>query len=286
MPREAPFISRALKLVSIVIIVTTVAIAAMAAYSGYEEYGALTASVGAGGPSRLSLGLNGSNMTISGLRIPNKMTFPLTLELAGNISLDNATVAVFDSGTYVIQPNQSKSISVSIPLSFEGLLKDTNALRQATVNSSELSITTILSAHMVPLLGINITNSANSTAGPILGDLTASLNASAEQLTDGGQTISVPLTLTWLNTSPLSEGALWMQSNLTQIPGKSPGDFGSASGILNFTEGQNQQSFELQVPVSSIGRNNLPAGTYYFDINLSQSQASRPFTQIETSVSV
>lgn len=286
MPKEAPFISRALKLVSIVILVTTISIAATAAYSGYEEYGALTASMGAAGSGRFVLGLNGSNLEISGLSVPNRMTFPLTLELAGNISLDNATVGVFDSGAYVIQPNQSKSISLSIPLSFDGLLKDKNALRQAVVNSSDLSITTVLSAHMVPLLGINITNSANSTEGPILGDLTASLNASAEQLTDGGQTISIPLVLSWQNTSPLIEGALWVQANLTQVPGKSSGNYGSTSGILNFTEGQNEQSFELQVPISDIGGNTLRVGTYYFIIYLSQSQASQPFTQIQTSASV
>jgi len=272
--------------VSIAVILATVAIAATAAYSGYEEYGALTSSVEGASLNQLKLAINGSTLTISGLNVPNKMTFPLTLELLGSVSLNNAPIGNFDSGAYVIQPNQSKSVNVAIPLSFADLLKNTKALQAAALNSSLLTINTTVSAHMVPLLGINITKAANATTGPILGDLSANLNTSGAHLSPGGQTVDVPLILSWQNTSPLSSGALWLSVNVTDIPGKPTGSYGTFSGILNFTQGQNQQSFELRLPVSDLSGTSLPSGSYGIVIAFSQSQTSVPFLQLAKLVDV
>jgi hypothetical protein len=284
--KEAPFVTKSLKIVSLAILVATMAIAATAAYSGYEEYGALTNSVECNSASQLRVALNGSTMTISGLNVPNKMTFPLTLELLGNVSLDNATVGNFDSGVYVIQPNESQDINLSVPINFELLLGDAKALQEATLNSSALSITTMVSAHMVPLLGINISRSANTSAGPIFGGLNVGLNTSGARLSSDGQSVEVPMVLTWQNTSPLSSGSLWLGVNLTGIPGKSGGNYGSASGPISFVEGQNQQSFQLNLPVSDFSGRTIPTGTYSFQIDLSQSQSSQPFTQFTRTVSV
>jgi hypothetical protein len=236
--------------------------------------------------NQLKLGINGSSLTISGLTVPNKMTFPLTLELLGSVSLNNANIGNFDSGTYVIQPNQSQSVSVSIPLSFAGLLRNVKALQAAAINSSLLVINTTVSAHMVPLLGINITKAANTTAGPILGNLNAALNASGTKLSPDGQSLDIPLILSWQNTSPLSSGELWLNANLTQIPGKPPGNYGATSGNLNFTLGANEEVFELQMPVSDFGSSTLPGGSYTFNIALSQSQTSQPFMDITKTAEV
>ena len=285
MPGEPPFISKTLKLVSIAILLATVSIATTAAYSGYEEYGALTSSVIGSSLNHLQLAINGSTLSISGLSVPNKMTFPLTLELLGTVSLNNATIGTFDSGTYLIQPNQSQSVNLSIPLSFAGLLKNSQALEAAAINSSLLSINTTVSAHMVPLLGINITKAANTTAGPILGDLSANLNSSGARLSSDGETLDVPLILSWENTSPLASGSLWLSGNLTGTPGRPPGNYGTISGPLNFTQGQNRQEFVLQLPVSDFN-GGFPKGSYTFEIALSQSITSPPFLQITKSVNV
>jgi hypothetical protein len=270
--------------VSIAIILATVTIAVTAAYSGYQEYGVLTSSLEGAPLNQLKLAINGSTLTISGLKVPNKMTFPLTLELLGSVSLNNAIIGNFDSGAYVIQPNQSKTVNVSIPLSFAALLKNTKALQVAASNSSLLTINTTVSAHMVPLLGINITKVANATAGPILGDLTANLNASGAHLSSDGQTADVPLILSWQNTSPLSSGALWLNANVIEIPGTPSGNYGTFSGALNFTQGQNQQSFELRLPASDLSGTSLPSGSYGIEIAFAQSQTSLPFLQIAKSV--
>jgi hypothetical protein len=285
LPREPPFISKTLKLVSVAILLATVSIAVTAAYSGYEEYGALTSTVTGGSLNQLRLAINGSTLSIFGLNVPNKMTFPLSLELLGTVSLNNVTIGTFDSGTYLIQPSQSQSVNVSIPLSFADLLKNSQALQAAAINSSLLSINTTVSAHMVPLLGINITKAANTTAGPILGDLSANLNSSGVRLSSDGQTLNIPLVLSWENTSPLASGSLWLSGNLTGIPGRSPGNYGAFSGPLNFTQGQNQQAFVLQLPVSDFS-GGFPKGSYTFGIALSQSSTSAPFLHITKSVNV
>jgi hypothetical protein len=164
MVREAPFISKALKIVSIAITLAIVAIAVTASYSGYEEYGALT-SFGNVSASQLSAVLNGSTLEISGLNVPNKMTYPLTLELFGNVSIDNMKVGNFDTGTFLIQPGGSRGINVSIPLNLDALLNNTEAFS----NSNILTVNTTVDARMIPLLGINITKSTNMTIGPIAG---------------------------------------------------------------------------------------------------------------------
>lgn len=287
MSKEAPFISKALKLVSLALILATVAIAATAAYSGYEEYGALRNTIERSSAGQLSLSINGSSLVISGLTVPNRMTFPLTLELLGNVSLDNTTVGNFDSGAYVIQPNESQSLDISVPLNFVEVLQNSNALKQALFNSSEISITTVISAGVVPLLGINITNSANTISGPILGDLQASLNTSDVLLSPDGENVQVPLLLSWQNSSPFSTGALWMNANLTEIPGKPTGNYGSTSGLLNLKNGQNEESFLLTLPLSDFSGKTLPAsGPYIVQIDLSQSESSHPIIQITKQVSV
>jgi hypothetical protein len=281
--REAPFITKALKLVSIAIIVSTVAIAATAAYSGYQEYGALTSSVIAGGASRASISLNGSNVEISGLEVPNRMTFPLTLELLGGLSLNNVSIGSFDSGAVVIQPNQSRSINLTVPINYQQLLNDSELLRQAAFNSSQLGITTTISAHMVPLLGINITKSANTISGPILGDLSTSLNFSGVEF-NGGM-ISVPFALTWQNSSPLTLSSFWIQANLTQIPGRTSGNYGYASGAGNLVAGYNSQTLELNLPLSDFSGGTPAHGNYTFAVQVSQSSSSRPFLQFVRTVS-
>lgn len=287
MSKEAPFISKALKLVSLALILATVAIAATAAYSGYEEYGALRNTIERSSAGQLSLSINGSSLVISGLTVPNRMTFPLTLELLGNVSLDNTTVGNFDSGAYVIQPNESQSLDISVPLNFVEVLQNSNVLKQALFNSSEISITTVISAGVVPLLGINITNSANTISGPILGDLQASLNTSDVLLSPDGENVQVPLLLSWQNSSPFSTGALWMNANLTEIPGKPTGNYGSTSGLLNLKNGQNEESFLLTLPLSDFSGKTLPAsGPYIVQIDLSQSESSHPIIQITKQVSV
>ncbi len=232
MHKEAPFVTKSLKIVSLAILVATMAIAATAAYSGYEEYGALTNSVESNSASQLRVALNGSTMTISGLNVPNKMTFPLTLELLGNVSLDNATVGNFDSGVYVIQPNESQDINLSVPINFE-----TFAWRREGSSGSNTKLKRALNYnHGFCSYGPasryqHFENLRTHSAGPIFGGLNVGLNTSGARLSSDGQSVEVPMVLTWQNTSPLSSGSLWLGVDLTGIPGKSGGNYGSASGI-------------------------------------------------------
>jgi hypothetical protein len=285
MAREAPFISKALKLVSLAITVAIVAIAATAAYSGYEEYGAL-ASVGSASSSQLNAVLNGSTLIISGLNVPNKMIYPLTLELLGNVSIDEIRVGNFDTGTYVIQPGHSQGINVSIPLDYAALLNNSKALRQVMSNSSILTVNTTVAANMVPLLGINITKSTNTTIGPILSDLSANLYTTGAQLSTDRKSMMVPVTISWDNLSPLSTGSLWLNASLISFPGHQSGRYGSASGVLSLAKGKNAQTFDLKLPISDFEGDSVPPGTYSILLSLSQRESSMPLMQTTKLVNV
>jgi hypothetical protein len=274
---EAPLISKALKLVSFAIIVAIVALALSAVYSGYEEYGALTNIVGSSAPqNQLNTRVNGSELIISGLEVPNKMTYPLSLDLLGAVSWNNVAIGKFETGASVIQPGQSQNISADVNLNFSQVLKNSAALQIILFNSSTLTINTTIAAGMIPLVGINLTESSNSTEGPLLSGFAVNLEQSQASLSPDGQYILVPMELTWTNQSPFEVEGLWLNATLTGIPGRPSGDYGSCSGQLNLTSGPNNQTFVLKLPTIDFSKKSasLPAGNYTIKFSISQSESS------------
>jgi hypothetical protein len=283
---ETPLVSKAFKLVSFAILVAIVAITLSAAYSGYEEYNALTTAVSGGASqSKLSASLNGSALEISGLNIPNKMTYPLSLELLGNVSINNARIGSFDSGAYVIQPGFSKDINVSVGLNFTRILSNSGAFQAALFNSSILSINSTIAARMIPLLGINITKAANSTLGPVMSNLAVNVETSQTSFSSDGQSVLVPVQITWLNQSPIS-ARLWLNATLIQIPGHSPGRYGSASGALQLVIGPNNETYVMRLPASDFLGGTLSHGTYSVQMTFSEFQFSAPLAQVTKSETV
>ena len=285
MASEAPLVSKVFKLVSFAILVAIVALALSAAYSGYEEYNALTAAVGnTSSQNQLSAKINGSNLLISGLQVPNKMTYPLSLELLGNISLDDSQIGKFDSGSYLIQPGLTKSINVSVGLNFSKVISNSRAFQSVLFNSSILSINSTIAARMVPLLGINVSKTANSTLGPVMSGFAVNLETSQASPSSDGQFLLVPMTITWINLSPLTAG-LWLNANLTGIPGTSPGNYGFASGPVSLVVGQNNETYLMRIPLSEFSGGSFPHGSYDFQITLSQTKSSPQLAVISQSVS-
>jgi hypothetical protein len=281
---ETPLVSKAFKLVSFAILIAIVAVALSAAYSGYEEYNALTTVVNGSSQNQLSARINGSTLLLSGLLVPNKMSYPLTLELLGNISLDNSQIGKFDSGTYLIQPGLSKSINVSVGLNFSEAITNSKTFQTILFNSSVLSINSTIAARMVPLLGINISKTANSTLGPVMvSGLSINLKTSQANLSSDGQLLLVPLTISWINLSPLT-ASLWLNATLTGMPGNSPGKYGFASGPVSLVVGQNAETYLMRFPSSDFSARSFGHGNYTFQITVSQTEFSSQLAEISQSV--
>jgi hypothetical protein len=271
---EAPLISKALKLVSFAIVVAVIVLAISAAYSGYEEYGALTSvisSSSSGTPQeQLSASINGSELTLSGLQVPNRMTFPLSLGFLGSVSLDNISIGSFNSGNSVIQPGETHNVSVNAALNFSQLLTNSKALGGVLFNESTLDVNTTIVANMVPLVGINLTKIANTTIGPLLGQLQVSLEADQAQITDAGLYLEVPAAIIWTNDSPFGLNGLLLNATITSIPGvTSTGNYGSASGQFNLVPGSNSQTLMLKIPTSDFSKNNVGLAHGLYTIQLS-----------------
>ena len=283
MGTETPLVSRAFKLVSFAILIAIIAITLSAAYSGYEEYSALTTAVsGTQSSNQLSAKINGSALEISGLNVPNKMSYPLSLELLGNVSINNASIGRFDSGAYVIQPGASQNISVSIGLNFSRILSNARSFQSVLFNSSILSINSTIAARMIPLLGINISKSANSTLGPVMNNLAANLETAAATLSPDGQDVIVPVAFTWINESPII-ASMWLNTTVTQIPGRAVGNYGSGSGPLSLVVGPNNATVLVRFPSSELAKGSLQHGTYTFQIRLSKSEFSPSIARITQS---
>ncbi|MDA4111460.1 MAG: hypothetical protein OK439_02905 [Thaumarchaeota archaeon] len=283
MANETPLVSKAFKLVSFAIIIAIVAIASSAAYSGYQEYNALTTIVGSNSQNQLSAQINGSTLVISGLQVPNKMTYPLSLELLGSVSLADSQIGEFDSGSYLIKPGLSQSINISVGLNFSKIITNSRAFQSVLFNSSILSINSTVAARMIPLLGINISKSANSTLGPVMSSLAVSLGTSQANLSSDGQFLLLPMTISWGNLSPLT-AQLWLNATLTGIPNKPTGNYGFGSGPVNLVVGQNSETYLIKIPASEFSGGSFPHGNYNLQITLSQTRSSSQLAQILESV--
>ncbi len=283
---ETPLVSKAFKLVSFAILVAIIAITLSAAFSGYEEYTALTTVVsGVQSQNQLNAKLYGSTLRISGLDVPNKMSYPLSLEMLGNVTINSAQIGKFDSGVFVIPPGASQNISVSFGLNFSRLLSNARSFQSVLFNSSILSINSTIAARMVPLLGINISKAANSTLGPAMSNLATQIESSMSTVSSDGQAIVVPIAFTWINESPIAAG-LWLNTTLIQIPGKMVGSYGGGSGPLSLVVGQNNATILVRIPADELSGGSLQPGTYTFQLRFSQSPFSHSIAGITQSVNV
>ena len=230
---EAPLISKALRLVSLALIVSTVALVAAAAYSGFQEFNALagtfssSASSTGNNSSPFSEQFNGSSLLISGINIPNNMSFPLDFQLSGFVGLAGINIGNFATPVEHIMPGQTQPISLSVALDFAKALSNQSALSSLLFNSTMLTFETKISANMVPLLDLNLSSSSNTEIPAVLGNFNLNPGSPSCNL----QNCSLPIAISWNNPSPIAVNG-GLKVAVTQIPGVS-GPLPSASVPFN-----------------------------------------------------
>jgi hypothetical protein len=219
---EAPLITKALRLVSLALIIGTVALVATAAYSGAQEFGALestfsSSSQSSNNSSPFSEQFNGTNLLISGINVPNNMTFPLDFQLSGFVGLGGINIGNFATPVEHIMPGQTLPISFSVALNFADALSNRTAITSLLFNSTTLTFHTKITANMVPILGLNLSSSSGTQIPAILGNFNVSPEAPS---CVPPQTCTVPVGISWNNPSPISFNAGLLVS-VTHIPGVS-----------------------------------------------------------------
>src|SRR5207245_1560292 len=151
-------IVKALKIVSFALVLTTLSIAVAAGYSGYQEYEALS-GLAQSQTGQLNFGIVGNNLTISGINIPNNMSFPLSVQLLGIAALQGAEIGSFDSGAHILQPGQVMPLLIILGLNFSKALSQAGVFRTAMLNDSVFEINASIDATVYPIIGLNITKS-------------------------------------------------------------------------------------------------------------------------------
>ena len=266
MRKEAPLLSQALKLVSFALIIALVAIVISAGFSAYQEFDALkglsTTQAPQSSSGQLNFSMTGNSMALSGLNIPNRMVYPLKLELIGNVSLANTTIGKFDSGAQTIDPGSSTPISVTMNLNFTKLTTNSETFQELLFNSSTLGISTTIATNIVPLLGINLTRTANSTIGPVISNFHASLETSNASLSPDGQYALVPLVLSWDDQTPITFTGMKLNATIVSGPGMLSGNYGTASGQFNLTPGSDGANYTMRVPLSELSQGSFSHGNY------------------------
>ncbi len=265
MGNEAPLIQKALKIVSFALILTTIALAASVGYSGFREYQALRGLES--NSNQIQFGLSGNNLTLSGINIPNNMTYPIDLHITGVAALEGSLIGKFDSGSKILQPGQVEPLNVNFGLNFSQAFRETNVFKQALLNGSTLQVNASIDASVYPIVGLNITQTINQTMPAVLGNLKASINPSQVTLSSDGRSLLMPVQLSWTNGSPLQLIGN-MNLNLTSIPGKPLGNYGTGGGPFAITPGPDQDNITLKIPLSDFSGSNLTRGTYTMDISI------------------
>lgn len=270
MPSEAPIISKALRLASVVILVAVLALAASVGYSGYQEYQVLGSAFSQhggmqqGNSSQISESLNGNQLAIGGISVPNNMTYPLGLELYGTVYLGGVEVSSFSSPMQTIMPGKVGQLQVTATANYSAIFANAKAFANMLQNQVNLSTIFSIYASLIPVAGLNVSNTSNSTVGPILGNF--SVSPETPYLSTNG-TYVVPLQMSWNNSSPLA-----FQANLggvlTKVPGEPSGNYGSTSSAINVTQGTNQQTLYFQIPPSEFNPQEIH-GQYGFNLTIS-----------------
>ena len=269
-------IRQALRLVELAFFIALIAITATAGYSGYQEYNALTSL---SKTSNIHGSLNGTSYTISGIVVPNNMTYPLSLSILAQVSLEHSLVGNFTSGEQMIQPGQTKSLSISFGLNFTRAIESNTALLQELLfNQTTLFVNSTLLADIVPLLGLSLASSANETLEPALQDL--NLQVVSSEVASNQSTLLVPIVVSWTNASPFSFNGT-IDARLVQIPGNPPGVYGTVSGIADVTPlSSNSLELTFGIPISELrGSTTLPSGSYEFQFNLNAYGTSVQFNR-------
>jgi hypothetical protein len=229
---EAPLISKALRLVSLVLIIGTVALVATAAYSGIQEFGALTSTFssaasqsGNNSPlSPFSEQFNGTTLLISGIRIPNNMTFPLDFQLTGFVGLAGVNIGNFATPVEQIMPGQILPVSLAVNLNFANAISNQSALTMLLFNTSSLTFHTKIAANMVPLLGLNLTSSSSTQIPGLLSNFNVS--PQSPQCDILSQSCTLPVQLSWNNPSPigLNGNVVVAVTHISGVSGPYPND--------------------------------------------------------------
>ena len=265
MADEAPLIQKALKIVSFALILTTLALAVSVGYSGYQEFSALKSLQT--NSNQLQFGMAGNNLTISGINIPNNMTFPMKIDLTGIAALAGSPIGKFDSGSETLQPGQVAPLKIALGLNFSQALRDVNVFKQVLLNGSTLQINASIDASVYPIIGLNITQVINQTMPAILGNFSAKINPSQVGLSSDFMSVIVPVQLSWTNGSPFQFGGI-LNLNLTGIPGKPVGNYAGAGGPFSLVSGPNQDTITFKIPVSDFSGNGFPRGTYTMNVSI------------------
>jgi hypothetical protein len=271
MRSEAPIISKALRLASVIVIVAIVALAASVGYSVFQEYkvlGSVFSPQGNQGNSQVLQSMNGSQLSLSGISIPNNMTYPLTLQLGGEVYLAGVHVSSFVSPVQVIAPGAVGQLQLSASLNYSKIFANSTALQEMLMQPATLSASVSIFAEIDPIAGLNLTNVSNQTIGPVLGQFSA--NPQSPYL--NGTNYVFPLQVSWDNQSPLQFAAT-LNAEMTGMPGQPAGNYSSASGPLNIVQGPNQETLYFYLPVSQIHPQNIH-GEYDFELTVSADGAS------------
>ena len=164
MGKDAPIISKTLRLVSFSLTLVTIIIFFTIGISAWQVFeGVLASRDNFKMDQRVSQ--DGIDLVID-VNIPNKGIYPLELQIVGESSVDKVNVGRSISGPHVIQPGDTKAIEFVLPLRL-GSAADAEFIRKLLFEDSAVVVNITTRIGFQPFAFVNFSSGFGNQAGAV-----------------------------------------------------------------------------------------------------------------------
>jgi len=168
MGKDAPIISKALRLVSFSLTLAMIMIFVTIGYSAAQVFEGIIAS---GDRFKTEQRVSGNNIElVFKFSLPNKGIYPLELDLVGEASQNKVMLSRVISGPHVIQPGDSKDVEFAIPLR-QGTISDRELIKKLLFDDSETIVNVTTRIGFQPFAFINVSSGFVSPSGAVFSEL-------------------------------------------------------------------------------------------------------------------
>lgn len=251
MGKDAPIISKALRLVSFSLTLITIVILVTIGLSAWQVFeGFIASSDNLKMEQRVSS--DGVDLVV-GVNLPNKGIYPLELQIVGESSVDRRVVAKSVSGPYMIQPGEKKAVEFSLPI-MKGSLSDPEFIRKLLFEDSSVTINVTTRIGFQPFAFVNFSSGFGNQGGSVF----SNFSIRHEQTSRFNSTHSLmQLKVSYTNRSPIPfQGRISL--NVVGTPTRTArGVYGATSFDVSVSNNEGiEHTVFLAIRNDAVGRGN------------------------------
>ena len=258
MGKDAPIISKALRLVSFSLTLVAIIIFVTIGYSATQVFQGVISS---GDALKVDQRITPEGVDLAfNLKLPNKGVYPLELDLVGETSVDKVSIGKVVSGPHVIPPGETKQVEFVVPMRL-GSISDKEFVKKLLFQDSNIVVNITTRIGFQPFAFVNV---SSGFANPV-GSVFSGLKIEQERVSPFNATHSLmELKVSYANKSPIP-----FLGKMTLVIVSTPTR--SARGVYGATTvdvSTNSGDAIVQTIFIPIRNNVLGAGNYQVEVSV------------------